>query len=391
MKEAVIVANARTAVGRAYKGSLKNTRPDDLMATCLKACIERSGIKAEDLDDVIVGCATPEKDQGMNLGRIALLKAGFPVQVPGMTVNRFCSSGLQSIALAADRIMAGGADAILAGGVECMSMSNLLTARMYPNPELMATAPETYMAMGLTAEAVAQKYNISREDADAFAVESHRKALAALESGAFEDEIVDFEVFSKSLGKDAKVQEKSLSFKQDEGPRPETTVEALAKLRPAFSPRGMSTAGNSSQVSDGAAAVLVCSREYAEANGLEIQAVYKGFQLAGVPPEIMGIGPVAAIPKVLKQTGLSLDDMKVIELNEAFAAQSLAVINELGLDQSKVNPLGGAIALGHPLGCTGAKLTVTALNETKRQGGGYFMVTMCIGGGMGAAGIFEVP
>ena len=391
MKEAVIVANARTAVGRAYKGSLRNSRPDDLMATCLKACIDRSGIDPQDLDDIVVGCATPEKDQGMNIGRIALLKAGFPVQVPGMTINRFCSSGLQSIALAADRIIAGGADAILAGGVECMSMSNLLTARMYPNPDLMSTQPETYMAMGLTAEAVAQKYNISREDADAFAVESHMKALKALETGAFEDEIVPVEVSSKTLAPGGKINEQNFSFAQDEGPRKGTTPEALAKLRPAFSPKGLSTAGNSSQVSDGAAAVLVCSRDYAEKNGLEIQAIYKGFQLAGVPPEIMGIGPVVAVPKVLKQVGLTLDDMKVIELNEAFAVQSLAVINELGLDKSKVNPLGGAIALGHPLGCTGAKLTVTALNETKRQGGGHFMVTMCIGGGMGAAGVFEVP
>ena len=389
MNEAVIVSGARTAVAKAFRGTLRNYRPDDMMSHCLKASIDRSGIDPKDLEDVIVGCATPEQDQGMNIGRIALLKAGIDHSVPGMTINRFCSSGLQSIALACERIIAGGADAILAGGVESMSMVNFLTARMYPNPELMNESPNTYLNMGMTAENVAVQYKISREQADEFSLGSHEKAIAAISKGNFKDEIAPMDVTSISE-KGGEIVEKTTTFDTDEGPRPGSSMAALAKLRPAFSPRGVCTAANSSQVSDGAAAVLVTSRKYAEANGLKIEAVFKGFQVAGVAPEIMGIGPVAAVPKLLEKTGVKLSDIKTIELNEAFAVQSLAVMNELGLNPDIVNPNGGAIALGHPLGCTGAKLTLTAINEVKRQGGGYALVTMCIGGGMGAAGLFEV-
>ena len=390
MKEAVIVSGARTAVGKALKGSLVSTRPDELIATCLKASVERGKINPEDIEDVIVGCAMPQDEQGMNLGRIALLKAGFSVNVPGVTINRFCSSGLQSIAMACDRILAGGADVILAGGVESMSMVNFLNARMYPDADLFKGAPNTYLSMGVTAENVAKKYGISREECDEFAMNSNIKAAAAIKAGKFEDEIVPITVQSRRPGKNGQIDVYEKEFKVDEGPRGDTTMEALARLRPAFNPRGVSTAGNSSQISDGAAAVLVTSREYAEANNLEILAVYKGFHVAGVPPEIMGIGPSQTVPELLKRTGTKMTDIKVIELNEAFATQSLAVIRDLKLDTEIVNPNGGAIALGHPLGCTGSKLTLTALHEAKRRGGGLALVTMCIGGGMGAAGLFEV-
>lgn len=390
MNEAVIVTGARTAVGKAFKGTLSKARPDDMAAACIKACVKRAGLDPVLIDDVVLGCATPEQDQGMNLGRIALLRAGFPVSVPGMTVNRFCSSGLQTIAQSAERIIAGGADAIIAGGVESMSMVNFLTARMYPNPDIAQCAPDTYLTMGLTSENVAKQYNVSREEADAFSCASHDKAIAAIKNGNFKDEIIPFAVTAKKVGADGKVSEKEIIFDTDEGPRAGSTPEALAKLRPAFTPKGVSTAGNSSQTSDGAAAVLVTSRKFAEEHNLEILATYKGFQVSGVDPAIMGIGPIEAIPKVLKRTGLKQDDLKVIELNEAFAVQSVAVVRELGLNSNVVNPNGGAIALGHPLGCSGAKLTLTALHEAKRQGGGLAMVTMCIGGGMGAAGIFEV-
>ena len=390
MREAVIVSGARTAVGKALKGSLVNTRPDELIATCLKAAVERGKVNPDDIEDVIVGCAMPQDEQGMNLGRIALLKAGFSVNVPGATINRFCSSGLQSIAMACDRVIAGGADVMLAGGVESMSMVNFLNARMYPDADLFKGAPNTYLSMGVTAENVAAKYGISRQECDEFALQSNIKAGEAIKNGNFKDEIVPVKIQSRRPGKKGTVEVFSKDFSVDEGPRPDTSLEALAKLRPAFNPRGVSTAGNSSQISDGAAAVLVTSREYAEANKLEILATYKGFHVAGVPPEIMGIGPSKAVPELLKRTNTKLEDIKVIELNEAFATQSLAVIRDLNLDTSIVNPNGGAIALGHPLGCTGSKLTLTALHEAKRRGGGLALVTMCIGGGMGAAGLFEV-
>jgi len=390
MREAVIVSGARTAIGKAFKGSLKNKRPDELIAHCLKACIERSGIDAEKLEDVIVGCAMPQNEQGMNLGRIALLKAGFPVSVPGMTINRFCSSGLQSIALACERILAGGADAIIAGGVESMSMVNFLTGRMYPDPELLETAPGTFVSMGVTAENVAAQYGISRQEADEFSLASHQKASAAIAAGNFKDEIVPIEISRRTPQSGGSVKVDTALFDTDEGPRADSNMEGLARLRPVFNPRGVCTAGNASQVSDGAAAVLVTSREFAESNGLEIIATFKGFTVAGVAPEVMGIGPSVAIPKLLERTGTQLEDIKVCELNEAFAVQSLAVLRDTGLNPDIVNPNGGAIALGHPLGCTGAKLTLSALHETRRRGGGLALVTMCIGGGMGAAGLFEV-
>ena len=390
MREAVIVSGARTAVGKAFKGTLSKSRPDELMATCLKAAIERGKVNPEDIEDVIVGCAMPQAEQGMNLGRIALLKAGFSVNVPGMTINRFCSSGLQSIAQACDRIIAGGADVILAGGVESMSLVNFLNARMYPDAALFKQAPNTYLSMGVTAENVAAKYGITRQQCDEFALESNIKAGEAIRKGKFEDEIVPVTVESRRPGKPGMIDVLTKEFKVDEGPRPDSTLEALGRLRPAFNPKGVSTAGNSSQVSDGAAAVLITSKEYAKANNLEILATYRGFHVSGVPPEIMGIGPSKAVPELMKRTGTKLADVKVIELNEAFATQSLAVIKDLGLNKDIVNPNGGAIALGHPLGCTGSKLTLTALYEAKRRGGGLALVTMCIGGGMGAAGLFEV-
>ncbi|MCM8535636.1 MAG: thiolase family protein [Lentisphaeraceae bacterium] len=391
MREAVIVSCTRTAIGKAFKGSLTNTRPDELMATVLKSCIEDSKIDPEVLEDIIVGCAMPQDEQGMNLGRIALLKAGFPVSVPGMTINRFCSSGLQSIALACERIVAGGADAIIAGGVESMSMVNFLTGRMHPDAELYAESPNCYLSMGVTSENVAKQYGISRTECDQFALESNQKAGAAIASGRFKDEITPITVKSRKLGADGKVKILEKSFDTDEGPRPNSTLEGLGKLRPAFNPKGgVSTAGNSSQVSDGAAAVLVTSREFAESHGLPIMATFRGFQVAGVPPEVMGIGPSFAVPKLMKKANKKISDLNVIELNEAFATQSIAVMRDLELNKDIVNPNGGAIALGHPLGCTGAKLTVSAIHEAQKRGGGLALVTMCIGGGMGAAGLFEV-
>ncbi len=390
MREAVIVSGARTPVGKAFRGSLAKTRPDELMAICLKATIERSKVNPADIEDVVVGCAMPQAEQGMNLGRIALLKAGFSVNVPGMTINRFCSSGLQSIAIACDRIISGGAEVIIAGGVESMSMVNFLSARMYPDPYLLKDAPNTYLSMGITAENVALKYGINRQQCDEFAFESHQKALNAIKKGHFKDEIIPVRTESRKLLPNGKIEVITNEFSMDEGPRADSSLEALGKLPPAFHPKGVSTAGNSSQVSDGAAALLITSREYAEDNNLEILATYRGFQVAGVPPEIMGIGPSVAVPKLLKKSGVKLADIKVVELNEAFATQSLAVIQDLGLNKDLVNPNGGAIALGHPLGCSGSKLVLTALQEAKRKGGGLALVTMCIGGGMGAAGLFEV-
>ena len=391
MREAVIVSGARTAVGKAPRGSLRTTRPDDLAAVAIKAALERApGLDPAEIDDVILGCAIPEAEQGMNVGRIAALKAGLPQSVPGQTVNRFCSSGLQTIALAAQQIMSGMGDVIVAGGAESMSLVPMTGHIFAPNPELEAVTPEVYMPMGLTAENVAQKYAVTRAEQDAFALRSHQNAAAAQAGGKFTDEIVPVAVAVTELGADGRPAARRFTFAVDEGPRRESTLEALAKLKPVFQDGGTVTAGNASQTSDGAAAVVVMSRAKAQALGLRPLARFVSFAAAGVPPEIMGIGPVAAIPKALKLAGLKLDDIGLIELNEAFAAQALAVVKQLEIDLERVNVNGGAIALGHPLGCTGAKLTVTLLNEMRRRGTRYGMVTMCIGGGQGAAGIFEL-
>ncbi|HLK47649.1 MAG TPA: acetyl-CoA C-acyltransferase [Bryobacteraceae bacterium] len=384
MPEAVIIDCLRTAVGKAPRGSLRNTRPDDLGAIVIRAVLERYPAAAGAVEDVIIGCAMPEGESGGNMARLSLLRAGLPDAVPGMTINRFCSSGLQAIALASDRIRAGGADILIAGGSESMSMIPFGGNKPAPNPWFVDCRPEVYMSMGLTAERVQKKYGITREDADAFALRSHRNALQAQQAGKFDEEIVPVEVESATPGNTAK----SL-FTRDEGPRADTTMEALAKLKPVFHAHGTVTAGNSSQTSDGAAAALVMSDTKARELGLKPKARFVSFATAGVPPEIMGIGPVAAIPKALEKGGVKLDQIGVIELNEAFAAQALAVIREAGLNPDTVNPNGGAIALGHPLGCTGAKLTASILREMQRRGARYGMVTMCVGGGQGAAGIFE--
>jgi acetyl-CoA acyltransferase len=385
MKEAVIVSTARTAVGRAKRGTLVTHRPDDMAATVIGEALRcAEGVEPEMVEDVIIGCAFPEGEQGMNVARIALLRAGLPHTVPGQTVNRFCSSGLQTIALAAERIMAGFGTCIIAGGTESMSMVPMVSNKFAPNPWLAENYPEIYIAMGLTAERVADEFGITREDQDAFSYQSHMKAIAAQDAGKFEDEIVPLEVELVTVNG-----RETTEFKVDEGPRRDTSPEALAKLRPAFMQGGTVTAGNSSQMSDGAAAVMVMEQGRAKALGLKPLVRFIGYAVAGVRPDIMGIGPMEAIPKVLKLTGMNLSDMGVIELNEAFAAQSLAVIRELGLDQQKTNVNGGAIALGHPLGCTGAKLTVQIIHEMMREGHRYGMVSMCIGGGMGAAAVLE--
>ena len=395
MRDAVIVSSVRTPVGKAFKGTLRSTRPDDLAAVAMQEAIRRvPGLNPAEIDDVILGCAMPEGEQGNNVARIASQRAGLPVEVPAMTINRFCSSGLQSIAMAAECIMVGHADVILAGGTESMSMVPMGGNKISPNPWLMDHYPDVYLSMGLTAENLAKKYNITREMADEFSYASHQKALAAIAAGKFKDEIVPVEVQTTVVanavgGRAAKAKATTAIFEMDEGPRADTSMEALAKLKPAFHVRGTVTAGNSSQTSDGAAASIVMSAERAIALGVKPLARFLGFATAGVPAEIMGIGPAYAIPKVLKLTGLSLDQMDVIELNEAFAVQALAVIQHTGIDPSRVNPNGGAIALGHPLGCTGAKLTASILRELERRNARYGMVTMCIGGGMGAAGIFE--
>ncbi|WP_029215608.1 acetyl-CoA C-acetyltransferase [Kallotenue papyrolyticum] len=389
MREAVIVSGARTAVGKAGRGSLRTVRPDDMAAAAIKAAVERAaGLDPNAIDDVIMGCAMPEAEQGMNVARIATIRAGLPHTVPAQTVNRFCSSGLQTIALAAQQIMAGMADVVVAGGTESMSMVPMSGHVYAPNPELAEIHPEVYMGMGLTAENVARRYGITRQDADEFALRSHQKAAAAIDAGKFKDEIVPLDVTVTEV-KDGTARERRFTFDVDEGVRRDTSLEALAKLKPVFAAGGTVTAGNSSQTSDGAAAVVVMSREKAEALGIKPLARFVSFAVGGVPPEVMGIGPVAAVPKALKLAGLSLEDIDLIELNEAFAAQALAVIRQLEMDLERVNVNGGAIALGHPLGCTGAKLTVTLLNELRRRNARYGMVTMCIGGGMGAAGIFE--
>lgn len=389
MRDAVIVAGVRTPIGRAHKGTLKDVRPDDLAAVVIKEAIARApGVTADTIDDVIFGCAMPEGEQGLNVARIAAVLAGLPTSVPGFTVNRFCSSGLQAIALAAERIMLGQADVIVAGGVESMSRVPMTGFKPSPNPELVRSAPEVYMGMGLTAERVAEKYGVSREDQDAFALESHRRAAAAIDSGKFKDEIVPVEVKRTTFDGKRAVTE-TVTFDTDEGVRRDTSLEALANLRPAFKQGGTVTPGNASQVSDGAAAVVVMSAEKAAELGLAPMAVYRSFAVAGVDPDVMGIGPVGAVPKALKLAGIGLDDVDLIELNEAFAAQALPVMRELGMDHDKVNVNGGAIALGHPLGCTGARQTVTMMYEAARRGARYGLVTMCIGGGMGAAGVFE--
>ena len=398
MADAVIVSSVRTPVGRGFKGSLRTTRPDDLAALVIKEALARvPGLDPKEIDDVILGCAMPEGEQGMNVARIAALRAGLPVETSAMTVNRFCSSGLQAIALGAERIRGGGAQVIIAGGTESMSLVPMGGNKVSPNPWLVDHCPDTYINMGLGTENIARKFGISREQADQFAVDSHRKAVAALAANKFKDETVAVEVKitslpngngTKSKGQ-AKTTTQSFSFERDEMPRPETSMEVLAGLKPAFHVKGTVTAGNSSPMSDGAAAVVIMSDAKAAQLGLKPQVRFIAYATAGCPPEEFGIGPVHAIPKALKLAGLSLGDVAVIELNEAFAAQSLAVIQQANLDPARVNPNGGAIALGHPLGCTGAKLTASLVRELGRRNARYGMVTMCIGGGMGAAGIFE--
>src|ERR1700736_2116269 len=389
MREVVVVSSVRTPVGRAYKGTLRATRPDDLAALVIKEALARvPQVDAKEIDDVILGCAMPEAEQGMNVARIAWLRAGLPVEVSALTINRFCSSGLQAIAMAAERIMSGGAEIIVAGGVESMSMIPMGGHKISPNPWLVDHYPDAYLNMGLTAERLAQRFGITREAADQFSLRSHQNALAAIQAGKFADETVPVPVsFTTPNGSKPKRQE--IIFKVDEGPRADTSLAALAALKPAFHARGTATAGNSSQTSVGGPATVVMSAERAKALGVKPLARYLSFATAGYKPEEMGLGPVFAIPKALKMAGLKLSDIDVIELNEAFAAQSLAVIKEARLDPEKVNPNGGAIALGHPLGCTGAKLTASVIRELKRRKSRYGMVTMCVGGGMGAAGIFE--
>ncbi len=389
MQEAVVIDCLRTPVGKAPKGTLRNTRPDDLAALVFQALLKKyPQVPIDEIDDVILGCANPEAESGMNVARIAALRAGLPDSVPGVTINRFCSSGLQSIAMAADRIRSGGAQIIIAGGAESLSMLPMSGHKFAPNPYMVDNRPEIYMGMGLTAEQVTHKYGVSREDADQFAYRSHQHALRAQAEGNFDEELVPVEVETTTLV-NGKPQTKKSMFAKDEGPRADTSVEALAKLRPVFQADGAVTAGNSSQTSDGAAAAIVMSEKKAKQLGLKPRLRYVSFAVGGVPPEIMGMGPVVAIPKALKLADLDLSDIDVIELNEAFACQALAVMRRAGVDPDKVNPNGGAIALGHPLGCTGAKLTATILREMQRRKSRYGMVTMCIGGGQGAAGIFE--
>jgi acetyl-CoA acyltransferase len=389
MREVVIASSVRTAVGKAGKGSLRSTRPDDMAAVAIKGALDRlPQLNAKDVEDVIIGCATPEAEQGMNVARIAALRAGVPVEVSAMTINRFCSSGLQAISLAADSVMAGRAEVAIGGGTESMSMIPMGGNKVSANPWLIDHYPDAYLSMGLTAERLAKRFSITREMADEFSLNSHKKAIAAIQAGKFEDEIVPVPV-SFTTPNGAKPKRIDISFKVDEGPRADTTLAALAGLKPAFHAQGSVTAGNSSQTSDGAAASVVMTAEKAKQLGIQPLARFVSFATAGYLPEEMGLGPVYAIPKALKMAGLKLDDIDVIELNEAFAAQALSVIKEAGLDPSKVNPNGGAVALGHPLGCTGAKLTATIIRELKRRNGRYGLVTMCIGGGMGAAGIIE--
>jgi acetyl-CoA acyltransferase len=389
MRDVIIASSVRTPVGRAFKGTLRATRPDELGAIAIKGALERvPQLDPKEIEDVILGCAMPEAEQGMNVARIASLRAGLPVEVSALTINRFCSSGLQAIAMAAERIMAGGAEVVVAGGTESMTMIPMGGHKISPNPWLVDHYPDAYLSMGLTAERLAKRFGISREAGDEFSLHSHQKALAAIQAGKFVDETVPVPV-SLTTPNGSKPKRQEIVFKVDEGPRADTSMEALSSLKPAFHAKGTVTAGNSSQMSDGAAAAVVMSADRALALGIKPLARYVSFATAGYKPEEMGLGPVYAIPKALKMAGLTLSDLDVIELNEAFAAQSLAVIKEGGLDVEKVNVNGGAIALGHPLGCTGAKLTATVIRELKRRNARYGMVTMCVGGGMGAAGIFE--
>jgi acetyl-CoA acyltransferase len=408
MREVVLVSSVRTPVGRAFKGTLRATRPDELAAVAIQGALERvPQLDPKDIEDVILGCAMPEAEQGMNVARIASLRAGLPLEISAMTINRFCSSGLQAIAMAAERIGSGGAEVIVAGGTESMSMIPMGGHKISPNPWLVEHYPDAYLSMGLTAERLAQRFAITREQADEFSLRSHQKALAAIQTGKFEDETVAVPVSftiedgnghvgtatldrraGRNSPRNSRPREQRI-FNTDEGPRPDTSLEVLASLKPAFHVKGTVTAGNSSQMSDGAAAAVVMSAARAQQLGIKPLVRYVSFATAGYKPEEMGLGPVFAIPKALKLAGLRLSEIDVIELNEAFAAQSLAVIKEAGLDLDRVNPNGGAIALGHPLGCTGAKLTATMIRELKRRNQRYGMVTMCVGGGMGAAGIFE--
>jgi acetyl-CoA acyltransferase len=390
MREAVIVSAVRTAIGKAPRGILRNTRPEHLGTEVIKAVIAGTpGLDPADIDDIIFGCAFPEAEQGMNVARMLVLRTGLPNTIPGATVNRFCASGIESIAVGATKIMAGFADICLCGGVESMSHVPIGGIKLMPDPGLMETCPEAYINMGLTAEYVADKYGISREMQDEFSVGSHAKAARAISEGRFKEQIVPLTIVQKSRAK-GKLVEKSIVFDTDEGVRPGTTMESLAKLRPVFMAGGSVTAGNSSQTSDGASALMVMSREKAESLGLKPMAVFRSYAVGGCPPELMGIGPTVAIPKALKLAGITKDQVDIFELNEAFASQALACIKVLELDPAKVNFNGGAVALGHPLGCTGAKLTTQLLYEMKRQGARYGVVSMCIGGGMGAAGVFEM-
>jgi acetyl-CoA acyltransferase len=389
MKSAYIVSSLRTAVGKAERGTLRHFRPDDMGAVALKAAIERvKGLEPEQIDDVIIGCAVPEAEQGLNLGQIIAQRAGLPDSVSGCTVTRFCAAGLQSIAMATQAILAGHAEIVVGGGIESMSSVKPWETYMAPNPELITHSPNAYAMAGITAENVAQKYHISRQDQDEFALRSHQRALMAIQTGRFQEEIIPLSIKEKHYV-NGKVQAIEKVFQIDEGPRPDTSIEALAKLQAVFRVGGTVTAGNSSQKSDGAAAAVIMSEAMVKKRSIQPLGQLLGFAVAGVPPEIMGIGPVAAVPKVLKQVGLTLADIGLIELNEAFAAQALAVIRELGMNEEIVNVNGGAIALGHPLGCTGAKLMATLLYEMKRRRVRYGLCTMCIGGGMGVAGVFE--
>jgi acetyl-CoA acyltransferase len=391
MKEAVIVSALRTAVGKAPRGALKDTRPDDMAATVIRAAIERTpGLEPDMIEDVIMGCAMPEAEQGMNVARQAAWLAGIPEKASAVTINRFCSSGLQAIAFAAERIMCGWSDCIVAGGTETMSMIPMGGHKIVPNPTLVENWPDYYLSMGLVAENISDRYSISREESDEFSLGSHQKAVEAIQSGKFKDEIVPLNVRAVELDQKGKRKVNETVFDTDEGPRADTSVEALGKLKPVFHARGRVTAGNSSQTSDGAAAAIVMSADRAKELGIKPIAKFIAYATAGVSPDMMGIGPVPAVPKALKIAGLALDQIDLIELNEAFAAQALAVIKDLGINQDRLNVNGGAIALGHPLGCTGAKLTATILSEMRRRNARYGMVTMCVGGGMGAAGIYQL-
>ena len=389
MKEAVIVAYGRSPIGRAIKGALCHTRPDDIAAQVLNGVLDKiPQLDRAEIEDVVMGCAFPEAEQGMNVARVIAQRAGLSDEVPGQTVNRFCSSGLQAIATAANAIMVGQQEIVIAGGVESMSLVPMGGNILSPNPYLMENEPRSYTTMGVTAENVADRYGVTRQMQDQFAVESHLRATRAQAAGKFEEEIIPIQAV-RPIVKGGKVENETFLFSKDEGIRPNSSEESLGKLRTVFKVRGSVTAGNSSQMSDGASIVVMMSKEKAEALGLKALAVFKSFAVAGVAPEIMGMGPAAAIPKVLKLTNLSIEDMDLVELNEAFASQSIACINELKLDREKVNVNGGAIALGHPLGCTGAFLTAKLLSELKRTNGRYGVVSMCIGGGMGAAAVFE--